>query len=854
MNFLSIPLKKSAPVDLSSNFQQLIALQYGAPTANACLGSLGELSSMRTVACVKGDNYNPTVEAIAAYHDAMYQLEGRLNVNVASRVDFKWSDISGKSNKKESSLKFERSNVLFCYGAAHSQLGESCRPNCENSLQQALKSFKIASCTFDYISSDLISGVKDPLPDLTSSALTLFSNLMLAQAYECVLSKAEKDKKKPAILARIASTLTSLYEDCLSDCSGGAKNVVPKDWSGVLSMKKGLYEALTQYHQSKACCEAKQYGEQVARISFAYELIKCVARSSCFQRKNLVEQFKQEESVAIKDNDHIYHEKVPARGSLAPVEIVDVIKKTPLTFPLSSSTTKDYFENLLPIAVTEAVNTAKGVRASLIDSEICTLRGASTKVNEVLASYNFPAALLAKGSNSITDNILSKATSIRQDGGAEKLYQQLMSIPECVQRNKEIIEAEKSSLDDEENSDNSLRKQYGERWSRKPSSELNKLWRSDIQKCLNLLEQTTKTDASLLERYEKHKEHFEILSKPEDELETLIGSDAKFAESNTEANNEELKSELTQLCNKLELIKTERNDLIEQLKLVDYSPDLVKKLLTYYREHNETVDLQIATDMLDEKMVSVRELIQENLNKQESLLNDLQTKADMFYGGSDGNSKDKGLLTMLNLAADEYSALKEAVSDATKFYAELTEICVNTQCKIEDFCAARTTEKNELMSDITTNISRVRVSDQQVFPKPSVPTRPEPSYANRVNPVPPAHPQVPMPTPTIPMMNSTTYPMPPQAWNPQGYPVMPQPSPYGMAPYPTMYPFYGAYPTMPMPPNAAFSPPNMMLPAHSIGGNGAFPSVGGGNTDAHAPLAGGGLQGQYLPGQPSAQP
>ncbi|XP_018651223.1 putative programmed cell death 6-interacting protein [Schistosoma mansoni] len=842
MNFLSIPLKKSASVDLSSQFQQLIALQYGALTANACVGSLSELALMRTVACVKGDNYNPTVEAIASYHDAMYQLEGRLNVNIASRIDFKWSDISGKSNKKESSLKFERSNVLFCYGAAHSQLGESCRPNCENSLQQALKSFKIASCTFDYISSDLMSGVKDPLPDLTPSSLTLFSNLMLAQAYECVLSKAEKDKKKPGILARIASTLTNLYEDCLSECSGGAKNVVPKDWSGVLSMKKGLYEALTQYHQSKACCEAKQYGEQVARISFAYELIKGVARSSCFQRKNLVEQFKQEESVAVKDNDHIYHEKVPPRGSLAPVESVDVIKKTPLTFPLSSSNTKDYFENLLPMAVTEAVNTAKGVRASLIDSEICRLRGASTKVNEVLASYNLPAALLANGLSSITSNILSKASSVRRDGGAEKLYQQLLSIPECVQRNKEIIEAEKSSLDDEENSDNSLRKQYGERWSRKPSSELNKLWRSDIQKCLNLLEQTTKTDASLLDRYEKHKEHFEILSKPEDELQALIESDSKFPESGTEANNEELKSELTQLCNKLESIKTERNDLIEQLKLVDYSPDLVKKLLTYYREHNETIDLQIATDMLEEKMVSVRELIQENLNKQESLLNDLQTKADMFYGASDGNSKDKGLLTMLNLAADEYSALTEAVRDATKFYAELTEICVNTQCKIEDFCAARTTEKNELMSDIATNISRV------------LPTRPEPSYANRVNPVPPAHPQVPMPIPTIPMMNNNTYPMPPQPWNPQGYPVMPQPSPFGMAPYPAMYPFYGAYPTMPMPPNASFSSPNMMHPAHSMGANGAFPNVSGGITDPPAPAAGGGLQGQYLPGQPSAQP
>ncbi|CAH8501141.1 unnamed protein product [Schistosoma turkestanicum] len=854
MNFLSIPLKKSASLDLFNHFKQLIALQYDADTANACSDALTELACMRNVSCVKGDTYNPTVEAIAAYHDALYQLEGRINVTLASRVDFKWSDIAGKTTKKESTLKFERSNLLFCYGAAHSQLGESCRPTCENSLQQALKSFKIASSTFDYISSDLMSGVKDPLPDLTSSALTLFSNLMLAQAYECVLLKAEKDKKKPSILARLSSTLTSLYEECMSGCSGGAKYAVPKDWSGVLSMKKGLYEALTQYHQSVACCEAKQYGEQVTRISYAYELIKNVARNSCFQRKNLVEQFKQEETVAIKDNDHIYHEKVPSRACLTAVESVDVIKKTPLTFPLSSSNTKDFFENLLPLAVIEAVNTAKGVRASLIDSEIGKLREASSKVNEVLASYNFPAALLAKGSNSIMDNILSKANSIRRDGGLEKLHQQLLSIPEYVQRNKEIIEAEKCSLDNEENSDNSLRKQYGERWVRKPSSELNKMWRSDIQKCLSLLEQTTKTDTTLVERYEKHKEHLEMLSKPEDELKELIESILESTESEPQDKNEGLKSELTQLCNNLEAVKTERNDLTEQLKLVDYSPDLgkifQKIMISYHREHGETIDLQIATDMLNEKMASVRESIEENLNKQENLLNTLQTKADMFYGGSDSNSKDKGLLTMLNLAADEYSSLKDAVQDATKFYAELTEICVNTQCKIEDFCAARTTEKNELMSDIATNLSRVRVAEQPVFPKPSVPARPELPYNNRVNPAPPAQPHVPMPTPSMPMVNNTSYPMPPQHWNPQGYPMMPQP--YGMAPYPAVYPFYGAYPTMPLPPNPAFSPPNMVHPPNPMdgGNNNTFPGTGGAATGTAAALA----QGHYLPGQPSAQP
>ncbi|VDQ06989.1 unnamed protein product [Trichobilharzia regenti] len=120
---------------------------------------------------------------------------------------------------------------------------------------------QIASSTFDYLASDTSSGMKDPLPDMTSVALTFFSNLMFAQAYECVFCKAEKDEKKPGILARISSTLTTLYEECVSNCSSG-------DWSGVLAMKKGLYEALTQYYQSKACGENKQYGEQLARLSF----------------------------------------------------------------------------------------------------------------------------------------------------------------------------------------------------------------------------------------------------------------------------------------------------------------------------------------------------------------------------------------------------------------------------------------------------------------------------------------------------------------------------------------------------------------------------------------------------------
>ncbi|VDQ12845.1 unnamed protein product [Trichobilharzia regenti] len=169
----------------------------------------------------------------------------------------------------------------------------------------------------------------------------------------------------------------------------------------------------------------------------------------------------------------------------------------------------------------------------------------------------------------------------------------------------------------------------------------------------------------------------------EDALIAAVRSEVNSSETNASGNNEALRSELNQLCDKLEVVKTERSQIMERLKVIDFPPDFAKKLLTHYREHGEIIDLDMPSDVLNEKMASVRESVRENLNKQDNLLSQLQVKADMFYGGSDSStSKNKGLLTMLNLAADEYSALQEAVRDAMKFYAELTEICLNTQSKI----------------------------------------------------------------------------------------------------------------------------------------------------------------------------
>lgn len=82
---------------------------------------------------------------------------------------------------------------------------------------------------------------------------------------------------------------------------------------------------------------------------------------------------------ASKDNDFIYHERVPERAVLEPVPRAPIAKALPL--PASFGQGKDLFAALVPLNVRGALAAADARRSDMVSAEINKLRDATQLLN-----------------------------------------------------------------------------------------------------------------------------------------------------------------------------------------------------------------------------------------------------------------------------------------------------------------------------------------------------------------------------------------------------------------------------------------------------------------------------------------
>jgi programmed cell death 6-interacting protein len=394
--------------------------------------------------------------------------------------------------------------VLFNIAALQSSVAATQCFDSDDGLKMAAKLFQQSAGIFSYLKSASPALGTETTPDLAPDTLHVLSILMLAQAQEICLLKAIKDGMKDQVIAKLASQNDEMYADVMKNMQKeGLRSLWDKEWIQVVSGKQAGIHALTLMYQAAVFQASKKIGHQISALQKSLELFKTAqtrAGKPVFEDFNKKAQMKLTE--AKKENDFIYNASIPDPATLEASGKFQLAKAIPLTPPLSSSF-KDIFSDLVPVALQHAIQACDTQKADIVNVEIMKLRDATQTLNGVLSSLNLPAAIeIATPGSSIPPSMLEKAKEVREKGGVESIRQLIDELPESLQRNKEILDETERMLREEKESDDQLRAQFKERWTRTPSEKLTEMFRSSVTKYREIINNAISADKIVREKFQ----------------------------------------------------------------------------------------------------------------------------------------------------------------------------------------------------------------------------------------------------------------------------------------------------------------------------------------------------------------
>ncbi|PRD26081.1 UNVERIFIED_CONTAM: Pdcd6ip [Trichonephila clavipes] len=823
-NFIAIPLKKTSEIDLVKPLKNVFSsFCVAADEPVSYDDALNELNKLRMNSTWRTlDKHENSLDVMTRYYDQLNFLDTKCPA-VEFNIPFKWKDafdkgsfFMGSASLTLQTLSFEKICILFNIGAMQSQVACSHISDIKNDegLKLAAKYFQMASGTFQHLKSLACSPIVDePTPDLRPDTISALQSLMLAQAQESFFFKVIADNMKDAVIAKVASRTEELYADTLKLMQKeSVMHLWERDWVSTVASKQAGFLALAEYYQSLVCKAKKEVGEEIARLQKATEAMKTAESKGILtsEFKDYLPKITHNFEEVKKDNDFIYHARIPDAKSLEP------IGKAALAKPIipgdrMNPNSQDMFGALLPLAVQQAVSAFDLRKTEIVNREKERMQSETQMLNGILASLNLPAALEDTSGNSLPQSIREKAQAVKEKGGMEVVEQLLNELPGLHQRNNEILAECERMLKDEEESDTELRSKFRSNWIRTPSTKLNAPLKNNLSKYAQMVSTAHSADGIVKEKYEKHKDKIALLCLPEIcYLPSCVGHASPHYKNSFRSSwrMEQLTADLPAgspvascpsvdrlraLMRDVDALKSEREMLMGELE--SNAIDMKAKFLSALSSEGNVNEQALSVETLGEVYGPLQKRIQDNISRQEQLVHDIQLANNEFSkekNNSSSASRREALLCELAAAHDDYMELLGNLQEGSKFYNNLTEILVNFQNKINDFCFARKTEKEEVVKDLQKDIVAATNQPTPLAPPHhnanQKPARPPPPKMGDNATAPPPHNWSYPPASTdsqqqtaYPPYPAYPYPYPPvpNAYNPYGQIMMP-PFPPGM--------------------------------------------------------------------------
>ncbi|MFT7816373.1 programmed cell death 6-interacting protein-like [Arapaima gigas] len=743
--YVSVPLKKTSEVDLAKPLSKYVKNSYANHgDQEVFLRAAEEVDKLRKSALGRPlDKTEPSLELLCRYYDQLCAIEPKFPFSQNQQIGNRWSHHAihlcrgggAVPSSALPSLGYEKTCVLFNVGALASQLALEQRLDTDEGLKMAAKYYQMASGAFSHIKDTVLSAVsREPTVDISPECSGALSLIMLAQAQEVIVLKATSDKMKESIIAKLACQAADFYGEAFKMCQ--YKDSLSKDVLPVLGAKHCLLQASAEYYQATVAKQQKKFGEEIARLQFAAELLKTMKSryEEYISTKTLAEKVSRTLTAAKKDNDFIYHDRVPETRDLERIGKAALVKPTAIQMPLSQKFT-DLFEKMVPTAVQDALNACSHRRAELINRLVGNMREATVLLNGVLASLNLPAALEDLSGDSVPQSILDKSRAVVQQGGLQSIERLIKELPELLQRNREILDESRRVME---------LFVCGCLVPRLHHSYWVLLSPAEGASFRGALDQAVQADQMVRERYNTHCDTIALLCKPEAELSAAIPS-ANPAQT---LQGSEVVAVLRAQLAQLDQVKKEREQLESDIKSTQF--DMTGKFLMALAQDGAFNEEALSVTELDSVYGGYTQKVQQSLKTQEEVLGNVQTSHKEFSNMKQSNQQAtlrEEVLKKLASAHDSYMEISSNLREGTKFYNDLTEILLKFQNKCSDIVFARKTEREELLKDIQQSIAN-EPSAPVIPAVPSYQSTPAPaSIAPTVTTPAPAAPATPTPAP-----------------------------------------------------------------------------------------------------------
>ncbi|EMG49564.1 pH-response regulator protein palA/RIM20 [Candida maltosa Xu316] len=726
-NLLYIPLKQSRPIDFGNELRQVITNNYFQP-ASSFDSDLNYLTQLRNnVTDIKDLQTNSNGKS-ESYLLEYFQILGPIQRKFSDDcVEFAWYDTLAYGPQGPfayRSLKVEKLNSVFQLGCLYSQMAIVESRHTDLGLKKSCHNFQLSSGCFQYILDFLekeLSITNNPLflqipKNFQIETIRCLKYLMLAQAQEIIWQKAINNASmKDSVIARLSLQTSEYYSQAL--IYGDASDLIKLEWINHIKVKKFHFLAAAHLRASTIAADALQYGEQVAHLRVASSTIDQALKNKKYVNplvledlSGLADVIKTRLRTAEKDNDLVYLKIVPPESDLKPIISVSMVKSVePEQF--NKNPHREIFKELLPYVI---INVAQALRERQ-DDFIRTrflepIQSLNTIFTKFLNERGLPASIdsLQQPEN-IPDSIIHHSKEILNNGGYEfidRSFQEIQNLKtECDHLLKEC--QNRIALDRTE--DDMLRNKQGSvRWTRATTDEAASEIITKTSKMNQYLEQASKGDESIVQKYCNIKPILEVYSGGYDALTKYIPNSSYLKLPDNLLN---IVIELRSCLSQGSAIETERQNFIQELEIKSRDNNILPKLIKEYNTHsidafNEDGDFQPQFfEPVYEKHIKIfnsdLQKLENSKEAQVKLEQEIGTINDRFrrefnHVRNASQEKRQSALQQLEHGFEKFLEIVTNLNEGSKFYMNFIEKGTNVLRECEEYLYKRRIESRDL--------------------------------------------------------------------------------------------------------------------------------------------------------------